>query len=326
MRFRKSISICKGVKVNLSKTGMSYTVGTKGLSLNFGRNGTYLNTGIPGTGLYNRRKLSGGAPRKRERERQPELDVRDYELYLDEEGQVEILDRSGRRVSDDTARKLRRTDWYGEQSDALMQQLKAELDAATEDFVSIHRKACKVAPLGPAENAEEVERCIEAWLSELELPMEFYVQYEYSPENGALMVDLDLPEVEDLPQEKAVEMAGGVVKPRTKALRELREEYRACVLGLAVFLASHMFDLAGGVRAALVSGYTQRRDRTTGEMEDCYVFSIAFEREMFETDACRREDPVRFCNRFRSRINALSTGELKKIVPYTPEEFREMLK
>lgn len=326
MRFRKSINICKGVKVNLSKSGVSCTVGVKGLSLNFGRNGTYLNTGIPGTGLYDRRKISGGMARSRERERRPELDVRDYELCLDESGQVEILDRSGRRVGGDEAKRLRQTDWYDEQSSALMDRLKAELDAATEEFVSIHRQACPVAPLGPAESAGVVEARIDAWLGELELPMEFDVQYEYRLENGSLMVDLDLPEVEDLPKDKAGTLASGAVKPREKTLRELREEYRVCVLGLAVFLASHLFDLAGGVRAALISGYTQRRDRKTGEMKDCYVFSIAFERGKFESDACRREDPVRFCDRFTSRINALSTGELKEIEPYTPGEFEEMLK
>lgn len=36
MRFRKSIKICKGVRLNLSKSGVSATVGIKGASVNFG--------------------------------------------------------------------------------------------------------------------------------------------------------------------------------------------------------------------------------------------------------------------------------------------------
>ena len=37
MRFRKSIKIAKGVKLNLSKSGASFTVGPgKGLSFNLG--------------------------------------------------------------------------------------------------------------------------------------------------------------------------------------------------------------------------------------------------------------------------------------------------
>jgi hypothetical protein len=59
MRFRKSISLGKGIKLNLSKSGMSTTLGVKGLSVNIGKNGAYLNTGIPGTGLYDRKKIGG---------------------------------------------------------------------------------------------------------------------------------------------------------------------------------------------------------------------------------------------------------------------------
>ena len=60
MRFRKQISICKGVKLNLSGSGVSCTVGGKGISLNLGKNGVFLNTSLPGTGLSDRRKLIDG--------------------------------------------------------------------------------------------------------------------------------------------------------------------------------------------------------------------------------------------------------------------------
>ena len=62
MKFRKSIKLGKGVKLNVSKSGLSTTFGIKGLSVNTGKNGTYLNTGIPGTGLYERKKIGGSAP------------------------------------------------------------------------------------------------------------------------------------------------------------------------------------------------------------------------------------------------------------------------
>lgn len=61
MRFRKRISIGKIVRVNLSKSGASLTVGIPGASVNIGKRGAYVNTGIPGTGLYNRQKISGSS-------------------------------------------------------------------------------------------------------------------------------------------------------------------------------------------------------------------------------------------------------------------------
>jgi hypothetical protein len=59
MRFRKSIGLGKGIKLNLSQSGISTTVGVKGMSVSIGKNGAYLNTGIPGTGLYDRQKIGG---------------------------------------------------------------------------------------------------------------------------------------------------------------------------------------------------------------------------------------------------------------------------
>ncbi len=51
VRFRKSLKICKGVRVNFSKSGPSLSVGGHGLTVNAGRKGTRVTAGIPGTGL-----------------------------------------------------------------------------------------------------------------------------------------------------------------------------------------------------------------------------------------------------------------------------------
>lgn len=58
-RFRKSISILPGVKINLSKTGVSTSVGGRGASVNVGTQGQKtINIGIPGTGLSYRAPIS----------------------------------------------------------------------------------------------------------------------------------------------------------------------------------------------------------------------------------------------------------------------------
>jgi len=57
--YRKRITIAPGIRLNVSKKGVSTTFGMRGASINVGQNGTYLNTGIPGTGIYQRQKISG---------------------------------------------------------------------------------------------------------------------------------------------------------------------------------------------------------------------------------------------------------------------------
>lgn len=50
-RFRKSINVLPGVKLNISKSGISTSVGGRGATVNFSKRGTRTTVGIPGTGI-----------------------------------------------------------------------------------------------------------------------------------------------------------------------------------------------------------------------------------------------------------------------------------
>lgn len=51
VRFRRTFTLFPGVKVNVSKGGMSLTVGRKGFHLNFSKQGVRQTTGLPGSGI-----------------------------------------------------------------------------------------------------------------------------------------------------------------------------------------------------------------------------------------------------------------------------------
>lgn len=72
-RFRRSIKLMPGVRLNFSLSGVSATIGPRGLSYNIGPRGRALNLGIPGTGLSYRQSLAAGqgrpGPTARETER-----------------------------------------------------------------------------------------------------------------------------------------------------------------------------------------------------------------------------------------------------------------
>ncbi|KAB2848422.1 MAG: DUF4236 domain-containing protein [Hyphomicrobiaceae bacterium] len=60
LRWRKTISILPGVKINLSKSGVSTSLGGHGATVNVGTGGRRTITlGIPGTGLSYRVPLAG---------------------------------------------------------------------------------------------------------------------------------------------------------------------------------------------------------------------------------------------------------------------------
>ncbi|WP_312664456.1 DUF4236 domain-containing protein, partial [Pantoea sp. CTOTU49201] len=90
-RFRKSISIIPGVRMNLSSSGASMSVGPRGASVSFGKRGTFANLGLPGSGLSYRTRLvrASAASRKRNASRQE-----DPYLRQELEQEVEALNQA----------------------------------------------------------------------------------------------------------------------------------------------------------------------------------------------------------------------------------------
>lgn len=60
LRFRKSLRIAPGVRLNFTGRGVSTTLGPRGATVNLSSSGARGNVGIPGTGLSYSQRLSGG--------------------------------------------------------------------------------------------------------------------------------------------------------------------------------------------------------------------------------------------------------------------------
>ncbi len=50
-RFRRSLRLAPGLRINLAKHGASLSLGGRGLTANFGRRGARTTVGLPGSGL-----------------------------------------------------------------------------------------------------------------------------------------------------------------------------------------------------------------------------------------------------------------------------------
>ncbi len=60
IRFRRTFHILPGVRMNVSKHGISTTVGPRGMHLTFNRYGVRQDVGLPGTGLSESSYIVGG--------------------------------------------------------------------------------------------------------------------------------------------------------------------------------------------------------------------------------------------------------------------------
>ncbi len=104
LRFRKSVTLCKGVRLNFGLHGMSVTTGTKGFhnTYNFGTGRTTTSIGIPGTGLSYVTTSGGRSNNSRARannpvQRTPEFDGHAHEEYPT--ASLEPVSRDSREVT-----------------------------------------------------------------------------------------------------------------------------------------------------------------------------------------------------------------------------------
>lgn len=162
---------------------------------------------------------------------------------------------------------------------------------------------------------EVVSDAVESWIEECELPVEINVDYEWRLDQNTMYLDVDLPEIEDIPENEIVKLASGNLKEKKKTQATLKQEYVNLVFGLAIFISANIFNVSPAIHNITISGYTQRRNKA-GEINDEYVYSIKFTRDIFEKSILQNVNPLDFCMRFENRCNMTNTMLMKKIQPY----------
>jgi len=313
MRFRKSIKVTKGVKLNLSKTGASFTLGSgKGVSLNLGTKGAYLNWSIPGTGVYDRVRLDTFVKDKLG-------GMFGFGKAAAEENEAAV-EQEEKKAAGAHGKAAKGAKASAKKTPARPSDEEMEAIAQQIALVNIHQMAIDVSKSAMGKlDAAEAEKAIDEWLADSEAPIEFAIETEVLADKGIIMADLDLPEIEDMPQDKLAELADGTIKIKKKTKKEQYEDYKTCVFGLGEYVASHMMAVVPQAQKIVVSAYTQRRDEKTGEQMDVFIYSVVFDRAAFRK-GYQAVNPYDFCSDLDSRFYVLSSGVMKGIAPFEAEE------
>lgn len=154
---------------------------------------------------------------------------------------------------------------------------------------------------------------IDAVLSEINLPHEFSFEYVYDQEKCLLCLNVDLPEIEDIPNQKAVYLSSGKVSIKAKTQGELRHDYAKTVCGLAFYLAGKMYEISPNIDLLRIAGYTQRTNKRTDIVEDQYIYVVLFEREPFMALNLKTISPIAAMQQFSHTMNISANGEIKTI-------------
>ncbi len=161
-----------------------------------------------------------------------------------------------------------------------------------------------------------INKSVEHLLKSITLPLEFSIDYEYDVNRGHFLVDLDLPEIENMPRRKISALSGGKISIKDKTKKEVNDDYVKCVCGLAFFFAGSLFNISSDIKKILISAYTQRMSQKTGNKENEYVYSVLFDRHIFTGLNVANIDPLKGFDNFEHIINMTSSGEMKRIEPF----------
>ena len=459
IRFRKSVKICKGVRVNFSKSGASLSLGGRGHRVTTGKRGTCVSMGIPGTGISYSTKLGGSSHKHKSSsikqhsfqshtvksnsgtgswsngtwnppQKQENSGLAEIEIHMNETGQITFYDDTGKEITDSSLiRKIKQTPQFMLQKQLLEEQRRAKIDEMVQTseeennrFINIYNLSpvvdskddfdCRLNTMKPnvytpaqfmlpmpteqsvrdqltqeAQNTitgsiftvskqrkqyvednfqrrftlamsdwetkrnnfwhfqeskrieaeknykkeyesqkeflqylingddEEVSEVFDSWIESCELPVEININYDWNYQNKVLMLDVDLPEIEDISETKLIKTDAGNLKEKKKTQAELRGEYATLVFGLAVFISANAFNVSPAIQKILISGYTQRRNKE-GDLNDDYIYSIKFTRAMFEKKNVAMSDPKVLCMSTENRCNMTSTSLFKVIKPF----------
>lgn len=130
-------------------------------------------------------------------------------------------------------------------------------------------------------DAPAMESYLEERLRAIEWPRETEVAFEI--EGNRVALDVDLPEVEDMPSKVAAVPARGLkLSVKEMSATKVQKLYLNHVHGVLFRLVGEAFAALPSIATVTASGYSQRADPATGHMRDDYLVSVRVSRAQWQ--------------------------------------------
>lgn len=391
LRFRRSVKLAPGIRMNFSGSGVSWTLGPRGASVGIGKRGTYLNTGIPGTGFYARERMGGSQTSNRARtstysNMSVTVGVKDdgTVYFQDAEGKplAERLINAAKKQQGDAIRGLiqQKCDEINSQVEALGEihvdtphpnvkpeyqpqefpdyqptnpvpkkpglidiifkarrerierenrarerQFEEDLEkwrAAKRQFDEAEERRKDVIERGIYSNVEMMQNFLEESLQSIVWPRETILSTEILNNGKRVFVDVDLPELEDMPNKTAsAPQRGYKLSIKEMSATQVQRLYMRHVHGIGFRIIGEAFSALPNAQEVVLSAYSQRPDRTTGHVTDEYLYSVRVTRASWSRmnfSNLQNLDVVDALAQFDLKRKMTKTGAFKPIEPFTP--------
>ena len=390
LRFRRSVKIAPGLRLNFGKTGMSVSAGVRGASLTFGPKGIYGNCGIPGTGISYRTKLGGDHSSSSYSDGAIPYTEMAVSLGLDEKGYIIARDADGNELSKKFV-KISIDQNPHAVNDWLKEECK-KINNDVQDILEIHRKTppldsftsfatrqypkdiphhphlkpisllAKIFPfmrkkieadnayrrtwyeeqlekwkegksefeqeeakrrhdfeVGRFEDTKIMEEFLESVLQDIGWPRETIVDFEIEDGGYKVMVDIDLPEIEDLPDTTAeISTTGRKINFKKRSEAQRRKDYVIHIHGIGFRMVGTVFAALPKCSEIVLSAFSQRTNPATGSIKEEYLYSVRLKKTDWMNinfKNLENVDVVECLGLFEIVRNMTKTGVVKAIEP-----------
>lgn len=167
-------------------------------------------------------------------------------------------------------------------------------------------------------DTQAMEKWLAHHLGELDFPLETNVGFDIIS-SEQIYLDVDLPQMEDIPLTKATILKSGKLKVQEKTQRETREQYAIMVGGTALYLCSFVFSLLPTCKSIVISGFRQVKNEATGHLDDQYIYSLKVNKDIYYSLNISEVHPIAAFENFEPIINATKTFIFREIKPYEPK-------
>lgn len=170
-------------------------------------------------------------------------------------------------------------------------------------------------------STSDMETWLEYNLQDIQWPRETEISLELFEDGQLVILDVDLPEIEDMPSATAsVPSRGLKLSIKAMSTTAVQKLYMAHIHAVAFRVIGETFAALPNATTVVLSGYSQRPDKSTGRITDEYLFSVRVCRGAWsDIDFGRLAniDVVEALSRFDLRRQMTKTGIFKSIEPFS---------
>jgi Protein of unknown function (DUF4236) len=165
-----------------------------------------------------------------------------------------------------------------------------------------------------------MERFLEETLEEIVWPRETIVTFDVRGGGSSVALDVDLPEVEDMPNKLAAVPSRGLkLSVKELSATKVQKLYAEHIHGIVFRLVGEVFAALPTIQEVIAAGYSQRRDPATAQERDDYLLSVRASRpEWSKMDFAHLPslDVTEALKRFDLQREMSKSGIFKPIVPH----------